>query len=102
IVTLSDTNDSKALPRVGTYNELRAQGVSHETISKFGTWSAVEATTIVSIETPERSPSGGGHLLQDNDVLDTWYSSGLWPFSTLGLPGGAPHLDYWYTTSDME
>ena len=39
-----------------------------------------------SIETPERSPTGGGHLLQENDVLDTWFSSGLWPFSTLGWP----------------
>jgi valyl-tRNA synthetase len=91
-----------AEPRVATYSQLRAEGVSHDEILRSGTWSAVEATPIVSIETPERSPSGGGHLLQDNDVLDTWFSSGLWPISTLGWPRENPQLDYWYPTSVME
>ena len=79
-----------------------APGVSHETILAHGTWSGVEATPIVSIETPERSPTGGGNLLQENDVLDTWFSSGLWPFSTLGWPEETPELKYWYPTSVME
>jgi valyl-tRNA synthetase len=102
IVTLSDANDSKAPPRVGTYNELRSHGVAHETITTYGTWSGVDATPIISIDTPDRSPKGGGHLLQENDVLDTWFSSGLWPFSTLGWPDDTAELLYWYPTSVME
>ncbi len=39
---------------------------------------------------------------QDPDVLDTWFSSGLWPFSTLGWPDQTPDLDYFYPTSVME
>ncbi|HEX5478165.1 MAG TPA: valine--tRNA ligase [Dehalococcoidia bacterium] len=103
IVTLREPGAPLDAPaRVGTYNELRAQGVTQEEILAHGTWSAVEATPIVSIATPDRSPTGGGHLLQDNDVLDTWFSSGLWPFSTLGWPNANAELDYWYPTSVME
>jgi valyl-tRNA synthetase len=103
IVTLRDpAAGAGAQPRVGTYNELRAEGVTHETILKHATWSGTEATPIVSVETPERSPSGGGHLLQETDVLDTWFSSGLWPFSTLGWPKDSAELKYWYPTSVME
>jgi valyl-tRNA synthetase len=39
---------------------------------------------------------------QDPDVLDTWFSSGLWPFSTLGWPERTPDLDYFYPTTMME
>nr|MDQ2997683.1 valine--tRNA ligase [Chloroflexota bacterium] len=39
---------------------------------------------------------------QDPDVLDTWFSSGLWPFSTLGWPDQTPELAYFYPTSVME
>jgi valyl-tRNA synthetase len=102
IVTLPDQQDSKAPPRVGTYNELRRSGVSHETIAQYATWSGVDATPIVALETPERSPTGGGNLLQENDVLDTWFSSGLWPLSTLGWPEQTRELAYWYPTSVME
>ncbi len=41
-------------------------------------------------------------LRQDPDVLDTWFSSGLWPFSTLGWPHDTPDLKYFYPTSVME
>ncbi|MBL8092670.1 MAG: valine--tRNA ligase [Anaerolineales bacterium] len=41
-------------------------------------------------------------LQQDPDVLDTWFSSGLWPFSTLGWPHDTPDLKYFYPTSVME
>ena len=103
IVTLRDpAAGADAHPRVATYNELRADGVTHETILTYGTWSAIEATPIVAVETPDRSPTGGGHLLQETDVLDTWFSSGLWPFSTLGWPEDTAELRYWYPTSVME
>ncbi len=41
-------------------------------------------------------------LTQEEDVLDTWFSSGLWPFSTLGWPDQTPDLDYFFPTSVME
>ena len=45
---------------------------------------------------------GSTHIEQDPDVLDTWFSSGLWPFSTLGWPDETPDLKYFYPTSYME
>jgi valyl-tRNA synthetase len=45
---------------------------------------------------------GSGNIEQDPDVLDTWFSSGLWPFSTLGWPEETPDLKYFYPTSYME
>ena len=44
-------------------------------------------------------PKCGGHVHQEEDVLDTWFSSALWPFSTLGWPGKTEELDYFYPTS---
>ena len=45
---------------------------------------------------------GSTDIHQDEDVLDTWFSSGLWPFSTLGWPDQTPDLKYFYPTSYME
>ena len=51
---------------------------------------------------PEKCPHCGcTHLTQDPDVLDTWFSSALWPFSTLGWPEKTPDLDYFYPTTSM-
>ena len=41
------------------------------------------------------------NIHQEEDVLDTWFSSALWPFSTMGWPDKTPELDYWYPTSVM-
>ena len=55
--------------------------------------------TVVSYDAPEKCPKCGcTHLKQDEDVLDTWFSSALWPFSTLGWPEKTPELDYFYPT----
>ncbi len=54
---------------------------------------------IVSEEEPSRCPKcGSTHLRQDEDTLDTWFSSALWPFSTLGWPEKTEDLDYFYPT----
>ncbi|NCB29510.1 MAG: valine--tRNA ligase, partial [Clostridia bacterium] len=54
---------------------------------------------IVSREAPHTCPKcGGTQFRQDEDVLDTWFSSALWPFSTLGWPDKTPELDYFYPT----
>jgi valyl-tRNA synthetase len=45
---------------------------------------------------------GSPNIEQDPDVLDTWFSSGLWPFSTLGWPEKTPDMSYFYPTSYME
>jgi len=50
----------------------------------------------------ECSTCGSKDIHQDDDVLDTWFSSGLWPFSTLGWPEQTPDLKYFYPTSYME
>ncbi|NLI34097.1 MAG: valine--tRNA ligase [Deltaproteobacteria bacterium] len=56
--------------------------------------------TIVSMEDPTACPDcGNDHLEQDPDVLDTWFSSALWPFSTLGWPDRTPDLNKFYPTS---
>ena len=56
--------------------------------------------TVVSEDTPKVCPKcGGTHFKQDEDVLDTWFSSALWPFSTLGYPDKTEDLKYFYPTS---
>ncbi len=59
--------------------------------------------TIVAREDPTACPKcGSTHLEQDPDVLDTWFSSGLWPFSTLGWPDETPDFRRFYPTDVME
>ena len=57
---------------------------------------------IVSREKPEKCPHcGSKNLRQDEDVLDTWFSSWLWPFSTLGWPDESEDLHYFYPTNTL-
>ncbi len=53
---------------------------------------------VVSAEAPDRCPKCGGHMTQDPDTLDTWFSSALWPFETLGWPEETPEYKYFYPT----
>jgi len=56
--------------------------------------------TVVAKEMPHKCPKcGGTEFTQDEDVLDTWFSSALWPFSTLGWPDKTEDLQYFYPTS---
>ena len=58
---------------------------------------------IVSVETPKVCPAcKSTRLFQDPDVLDTWFSSALWPHSTLGWPDDTEDLHYFYPTTVME
>lgn len=77
-----------------------------------GDWNALKATQscfiphnaqpIVAREIPEQCPyCGSPELFQDPDVLDTWFSSALWPFSTLGWPNRTPDLQAFYPTSTL-
>ncbi|HWR61034.1 MAG TPA: valine--tRNA ligase [Clostridia bacterium] len=54
---------------------------------------------IVSKTAPEACTKCGGKVKQDEDTLDTWFSSALWPFSTLGWPDRTEDLEYFYPTS---
>jgi len=57
---------------------------------------------VAAAESPKACPNGHeGRLEQDPDVLDTWFSSGLWPFSTLGWPAKTKDLALFYPTSVM-
>ena len=58
--------------------------------------------TVVSMEDPSVCPKcGSKHLTQDPDTLDTWFSSALWPFSTLGWPEETEDLKYFYPTDTL-
>ncbi len=58
--------------------------------------------TVVGREDPTVCPKcGSTHLHQDEDTLDTWFSSALWPFSTLGWPDKTPELEYFYPTNTL-
>ncbi len=57
---------------------------------------------VVSKETPTACPKCGcTHLTQDPDTLDTWFSSALWPFSTLGWPDKTPELAHYFPTNTL-
>ncbi|MEW6368502.1 MAG: valine--tRNA ligase [Acidobacteriota bacterium] len=53
---------------------------------------------LCEVADPGRCTCGGSRLQQDEDVLDTWFSSALWPFSTLGWPAQTPDLTRYYPT----
>ena len=56
--------------------------------------------TVVARQMPEVCPKcGKSHFVQDEDTLDTWFSSALWPFSTLGWPDKTPELEHFYPTN---
>ena len=63
-------------------------------------WYCECGEVIVSRETPQECPKcGSNELRQETDVLDTWFSSALWPFSTMGWPDETPELKKFYPTS---
>ena len=55
--------------------------------------------TVVSADECTVCPKCGGHMTQDPDTLDTWFSSALWPFSTMGWPDKTPELEKYYPTN---
>ena len=57
--------------------------------------------TIVTTETLTECPHCHGKVEQDPDVLDTWFSSALWPFATMGWPDNTKEVKHWYPTSVM-
>jgi valyl-tRNA synthetase len=61
-----------------------------------------DGKAIVSEEDIDRDPETGEPVEQDTDVLDTWFSSGLWPFSTLGWPDETDDLRRFYPSAVME
>jgi len=64
--------------------------------------SKIQKGVIVSKTKPEKCPEcGSSDIEQDKDVLDTWFSSWLWPFSTFGWPKDTPLLKYFYPTSSL-
>jgi valyl-tRNA synthetase len=62
-------------------------------------WYCQCGETIVAREDPSCCPKCGGELVQDPDVLDTWFSSALWPFSTMGWPEETSDYKHYFPTS---
>ena len=65
-------------------------------------WYCENGHQVVQVEDPADCPECGGALRQDEDVLDTWFSSGLAPHADLGWPDDTEDLRYFYPTSDMQ
>jgi valyl-tRNA synthetase len=86
-------------PRVGDDTDLPLESAT----TKVGGVDFARAEPIVSREAPAKCPKcGGSRFEQDQDVLDTWFSSGLWPFSTLGWPEKTIELEQYYPNTVME
>ncbi|ADO72593.1 valine--tRNA ligase [Stigmatella aurantiaca] len=86
-------------PRVGDDTDLPEDAPT----VRVGGIDYARATPIVARQQPTACPQCAGHAFtQDPDVLDTWFSSALWPFSTLGWPEKTPELKTFYPTSVME
>ncbi len=63
-------------------------------------WYCDECGEVIASRTDvTKCPKCGGHVHQDEDALDTWFSSALWPFSTMGWPDKTPLLEHFYPTS---
>ena len=75
-----------------TEEEALALALAHAVVQQEMTEDEADALA----ENPERA---AGYLMRDEDVLDTWFSSALWPFSTLGWPDETPELERYYPTS---
>ena len=65
-------------------------------------WYCENGHTICQVEDPDACPECGGALRQDEDVLDTWFSSALAPHADLGWPDDTEDLRYFYPTTDMQ
>ena len=57
--------------------------------------------TEITLDNIDKCPKCGAPVKQDEDTLDTWFSSALWPFSTLGWPEKTPDMEYFYPTSTL-
>ena len=57
--------------------------------------------TEITLDGIEKCPKCGAAMVQDEDTLDTWFSSALWPFSTLGWPEKTPDYEYFYPTQTL-
>ena len=89
----------------GSYRALVEMGIDAADIERYAATIevALGVEPIVGMEPSQGCPRcGGGALVQDPDVLDTWFSSALWPHSTLGWPEQTQDLAYFYPTSVME
>ncbi|MDP6102655.1 MAG: valine--tRNA ligase, partial [Dehalococcoidia bacterium] len=89
----------------GVYGTLKENGFSWEEIKSKASHIFIDlnAAPIVSVDHPGKCQScGSTDLFQDPDVLDTWFSSALWPHSTLGWPENTEDLSYFYPTTVME
>ncbi|MGE5239700.1 MAG: valine--tRNA ligase [Chloroflexota bacterium] len=85
----------------GSYAYLRALGLPHDDIIRRSKMIRIakDVEAICRREEVRNCPSCGGPVIRDPDVLDTWFSSALWPFSTLGWPDETEDLKTFYPTS---
>ncbi|GAB4434005.1 MAG: valine--tRNA ligase [bacterium] len=98
LITLRENQtDSKRLQ--GSYNDFAKEGLSFEKIVEDIDYYLVLEGAMPIAEGELCPKCGNKELIQDPDVLDTWFSSALWPFSTLGWPDNTDELRTFYPTS---
>ena len=103
-ITFSEPHGTDGI-QSASYRSFKGMGLSWQEIEAKSSHISVDldAVPIISIGVPRKCPScGGSDLFQDPDVLDTWFSSALWPHSTLGWPQDTEDMRYFYATSVME
>ena len=99
------TNRYQMAPAIYQYSLLNGLGPSHKEIIDNIEWASIDisAVPIVELDRPEEcTKCHSRDLIPDPDVLDTWFSSALWPHSTLGWPEDTEDLQYFYPTMVME
>lgn len=98
LITLRENQaDTKRLQ--GNYNDFIKEGLSFEKIIEDIDYYLILDDAVPIVEGESCKKCGSKELIQDPDVLDTWFSSALWPFSTLGWPEHTDELKTFYPTS---
>lgn len=85
----------------GTYLEFKNEGLSFEKIVDDIDFYLIDENAVPIPEGEKCAKCGSDELIQDPDVLDTWFSSALWPFSTMGWPVRTKDLEKFYPTSTL-
>ncbi len=105
IEVITPTEDGQDASNSSTFKELLEAGISTEDIEAKASHILIgmKARPMVAMSKPDKCiDCESMEILQDPDVLDTWFSSALWPHSTMGWPNKTADFDYFYPTAVME
>ena len=105
IEVITPVKGREGTSKSSTFQDMLNSGISKEDIESKASHILIgmEANPIVGMSKPDTCVDcGSAEILQDPDVLDTWFSSALWPHSTMGWPDNTDDFNYFYPTAVME